>query len=158
IRTEVNIATIPVVVRDSSGRPVGDLQRENFQLFDNGKMQEITHFTVEQTIEKTTAGGRPNYSHAGIIAPIRFTAMLLDCTQPMTDTLPQVRDASLHRLAMNPDPSERIGIFTTSGALTVDFTDNMQALRDAVDRLKWNPPPNATMHDCPNISHHQANL
>jgi hypothetical protein len=39
IRTQVNLATIPVIVRDSKSHPVEDLKKENFQVFDNGKLQ-----------------------------------------------------------------------------------------------------------------------
>ena len=160
IRTQVNLATIPVVVRDSNGRAIGDLQKGNFQLFDNGKLQEITHFVVEKSaIDGTPTGSAAEPANASRFVPAtHFTAMLFDDMHLTNDTLPQLRTASLRRLSMNPDPSERIGIFTTSGVITVDFTDDRAALRDAVSRLKWNPLPGSGPRNCPDINHQQANL
>ncbi|HEX4133810.1 MAG TPA: hypothetical protein VHY84_04240, partial [Bryobacteraceae bacterium] len=47
--SRVNLVSAPVVVRDRDGRAVGNLRQENFRLFDKGKLQTITKFTVEKT-------------------------------------------------------------------------------------------------------------
>src|ERR1700676_3082501 len=49
LRLKVNLVPVPVVVRDSAGHAVGNLQNENFQLFDNRKQQQITQFTLEKS-------------------------------------------------------------------------------------------------------------
>lgn len=157
IRTQVSVAVIPVVVRDSSGKSVGGLQEENFQVFDNGKLQEITQFTLE----KAEAGESPENSSVQstkrFAAPFRFTAMLFDDVHLKSDTLPQLRAASLRRFSSGFAASERVAIFTTSGRLALDFTDDRTKLEDGLKRLQSNPLPGATMHECPNISFEQAN-
>lgn len=79
----VHLVMVPVVVRDSKGQAVGNLTRDDFQLFDKGKRQEITQFTVEK------AGGQAAKPAAGEhradrrteeppVAPESFTAYLFD--------------------------------------------------------------------------------
>src|SRR5205823_11100412 len=48
-KVSVNLVVVRVVVRDSQGRAVGTLKKEDFQLLDNGKPQTIARFALEQT-------------------------------------------------------------------------------------------------------------
>src|SRR5579862_1503070 len=47
IRVDTNLVVVRVSVRDAEGRPVGNLRKEDFRLFDEGKPRDITGFTVE---------------------------------------------------------------------------------------------------------------
>jgi hypothetical protein len=63
IKAQVNLVLVPVVVRDARGKPVPGLRREDFQVWDNGKLQKISAFSVEtaETAGKSgaaTAEGR----------------------------------------------------------------------------------------------------
>ena len=42
---------VPVVVRDGKGKAIGTLQKEDFQLFDKGKPQVISKFSIEKAGE-----------------------------------------------------------------------------------------------------------
>ena len=57
IVVNVNRAFVPVVVRDKQGHAVGDLKKEDFQVFDNGKPQVISGFTVEKREVTESAPG-----------------------------------------------------------------------------------------------------
>ena len=45
--SRVNLVSVPVVIRDHEGLAVGDLKQGDFQLFDKGKPQIITKFTIQ---------------------------------------------------------------------------------------------------------------
>jgi hypothetical protein len=49
--TKVSLVQVPVVVRDAKGKAVDALQKEDFLLFDKGKPQAITWFSVEKAGE-----------------------------------------------------------------------------------------------------------
>src|SRR6266852_3460110 len=53
-KVRVNLVLVRVVVRDSQGKIVSNLKKEDFQLFDNRKLQTISSFSVE-TPETRTA-------------------------------------------------------------------------------------------------------
>ena len=46
IRSFVNEVLVPVVVLDAQGHAVGNLTKDDFQVYDDGKPQTITGFTI----------------------------------------------------------------------------------------------------------------
>jgi hypothetical protein len=46
-KLDVNLVQVRVVVRDSQGKPVANLKKEDFLLIDNGKPQFISTFSME---------------------------------------------------------------------------------------------------------------
>src|ERR1700720_2438196 len=47
-KSRVDLVMIPVVVRDGKGHTVAGLKKEDFQLFDKGKAQNISRFSGEK--------------------------------------------------------------------------------------------------------------
>src|SRR5208337_2738237 len=54
-QSKVNIVLVPVVVRDKTGKPVDNLTKEDFLLFDKGKAQTISRVSVERAGVKPMA-------------------------------------------------------------------------------------------------------
>src|SRR5262249_26995642 len=54
-KVNVNLVLVRVVVRDPKGNVIGNLHKEDFQLFDNRKPQVITQFSEEQPGAETRA-------------------------------------------------------------------------------------------------------
>jgi VWFA-related protein len=157
-QVKVNLVDVRVVVRDAQGNAVGNLQKDDFQLTDNGKAQLISKFSVEHS------GARPTPKPAGSGIPItdappalpeRYVAYLFDDIHMQFQELAQVRNAAAHNL-QTLQPTDRAGIFTTSGQTQLDFTDDRDKLRDTLNRLLPHPIAGLGGADCPNISYYMA--
>lgn len=48
IKVRVRLIPVDVVATDGSGRPVANLKQDDFQILENGREQEIRHFSVEK--------------------------------------------------------------------------------------------------------------
>jgi VWFA-related protein len=164
-RVRVNLVLVRVVVRDEQGHVVPNLRKEDFQLFDNRKPQTISTFSVDtpasHVIAATTGaepGAVPAPAEAAAVAslPQRFVSVLFDDQHlGMPDAL-FVRNAAT-RFFGALAPSDRVGIYTTSGQFTQEFTDDHELLNKAMLSIQPHSPT-AGLHDCPEISYYQADL
>ncbi|MGA6957038.1 MAG: VWA domain-containing protein [Candidatus Acidiferrales bacterium] len=182
----MNLVPIRVVVHDASGHAVENLHKEDFQVKQDGKIQFITHFSVEtpasaasqvargeaiplptddaSTTDATaktakTAGGAEG---AGKMAlPTRFVALLFDDSHLAVGDLQRSKIAALKYIDTSVKPSERVAIFNISGRSQVDFTDDHEKIREAIKAMLPTPVgayDPATQHDCLQITYYQADL
>jgi VWFA-related protein len=165
-KVRVNLVLVRVVVRDQQGHVVSNLKQEDFQLTDNRKPQIISTFGVEtpesHVVATTTSEGSdvpadPAVAKAVSAAlPQRFVSVVFDDQHlTMQDAL-FVRNAA-GKFFDTLAPSDRVGIFSTSGQFKLDFTDDHALLRKEL--LSIIPHSlTAGNHECPDISYYQADL
>ena len=137
-KVRVNLVLVRVVVRDGQGKVVPNLKKEDFQLQDNRKLQNISSFNVE-TPESRTAGNVASPDAAApsstvetsavksINLPQRFVSMVFDDIHLSMQDAVFVRD-SASRFLSSLAPSDRAGFYTTSGQITQEFTQDHEAL------------------------------
>jgi VWFA-related protein len=165
-KVRVNLVLVRVVVRDRQGKIVSNLKKEDFQLYDNRKLQTISSFSVE-TPEKRTASAvasaEPSSSSAdaaggkAVVLPQRFVSMVFDDVHLSMPDAVFVRDSAT-RFFGALAASDRVSLNTTSGQLTQDFTDDHDKLSKALLGILPHSLTNQGFHDCPDVSYYQADL
>ena len=167
-RIRVNLVLVRVVVRDSTGKVVTNLKKEDFQLSDNRKAQIISTFSTEtpesHKVAPAAAPG-PNPEEkgsgdpAGAIAalPQRFVAVVFDDTDMLMEDTVWVRSAAT-RLFASLAPTDRVGIYSSSGQVTEEFTQDHERLKQALLGVVPRPTMANGLHDCPEIGYYQADL
>jgi VWFA-related protein len=165
-KVRVNLVLVRVVVRDQKGKVVPNLSKEDFVLTDNRKTQAISTFSVETPESRavpTTTSADPNTAPdpeaAKAIAaalPQRFVSVVFD-DQHMTMQDALFVRTSAGRFFDSLVPSDRVGIYSTSGQFTQEFTDDHEVLRKSLVKIIPHSPT-AGLHDCPDLSYYQADL
>jgi VWFA-related protein len=164
--SRVNLVSVPVVVRDRDGKAMGSLRQEDFQLFDKGKLQIITKFSIQksgQAVEAQPGAANAPQEKTAAPAPSQpalpdsFVAYLVDDVHLKPADLLQTRQAMNRHLDEALNPSSRAAIFTTSGITLSDFTLDREQLHKAVNSLQpWSR--GADTQDCPSVSYYLADL
>lgn len=167
-KVNVNLVQVRVIVRDASGKAVDNLQKEDFQLFDGRKLQNISTFALETAVSRKLKLASP--SDGGQMAgdpaapptetvnlPQRFVALVFDDGHLALEDAVTARDAAT-RFIKALAPGDRAGIFSTSGQTTQEFTGD----RELLNRKLLSVVPRASTEsigtDCPAVSYYQADL
>ncbi len=165
-KVNANLVVVRTVVRDAQGHAIGNLKKDDFEVFDRGKAQVITQFEVEQpgdlsakARQSSEQNGNPAEPLKASSMPERFIAYIFDDVHLQFGDLAQVRDAAKRHFA-TLRATDRAAIFTTSGQTVLDYTDDRAQLNSALLRLMPRPLAVGVSHNavCPDISYYQADL
>jgi VWFA-related protein len=165
--SKVSLVQVPVVVRDRDHKTIGTLKQEDFQLYDQGKLQVIVKFSLEKASSKLIPvtsmpspadPATPSAPDATVAAPEHFFAYLFDDVHLEFGNLAQVRDAAWKHLSATLKPADRAAIYTTSGQTMLEFTDDRDKLHETLLKLRTRPITRSSAQECPDISFYQADL
>jgi VWFA-related protein len=165
VKVQRNLVLVRAVVRDASGRPVGDLKKEDFRIFDAGKPQVISQFSaegpaalpaVQPKTQAAAVSGEFEEDAAKTTVPLRYLAFLFDDVQADFEGLVRSRDAAGKYLAQAMRPGDRVGVFTVSGRGNLDFTSDQARIHEALAKLSPRPIRAELINPCPDINAYQA--
>jgi Ca-activated chloride channel family protein len=111
IKKEVDLVLVPVTITDPMNRLVTGLEKDNFQLTDNGKPQEIRHFSSED-------------------APISL-GVIFDISGSMSDKIDKSRQAVVEFFrTANPQDEFFLVTFSEKPEVLVDFTSSVEDIQN----------------------------
>jgi Ca-activated chloride channel homolog len=119
-RAAVDVVSVTAVVRDARGRPVNNLGREDFQVYERGRLRQIVQFKASDQ------------------GPISL-GILFDVSGSMRGTMQMDagRRAVEHILSWVNPAQDEVGLFSFDAELRkeVDFTTDMAKIKTAVNSL-----------------------
>lgn len=126
IRVDTDLIEVPFVVTDKTGKPILDLKKSNFVVYEDGKLQEVTDFATTN-------------------APFEV-ALVLDTSGSTLAELPLIKRAAQNFIA-SLRPGDRVSIIayrverdigrvTAVSELIIPLTSERAALASALDRVQ----------------------
>ncbi|MCI0486853.1 MAG: VWA domain-containing protein [Blastocatellia bacterium] len=146
LRLKADLLEVRAVVTDKSGRIIDDLKKEDFELLDKGKPQEISFFSLERTGGRDTVRKAPDSDKIvppGVSEPAakepgaRTVVLFVDTLHLSLSSLGLVRKA-LHRFVDEEMTNrDHVLLMTSTGMLGVleQFTQDRKILRYAINKI-----------------------
>jgi VWFA-related protein len=145
----VTLKLIQVYVTDKNGKPVVNLDKSAFRVFDNGQFQTITEF--ERHMAPAPSPGISESPIKEILVPAETTAprmsrkffFLIDLDANDLEGIAKSRAAALHFLDTQALPSDEVGVFSSSFmrgiVLHTYLTTDHGKVREAIQRIREVP-------------------
>ena len=151
VKISTNLIQIDVTVTDKKGNPVKDLKPEDFEIYENGKKQEITNFNFVSNVRVSMPETRTNKDEKLIIPTptvstqprpeqVRRTiALVVDDFNLSFTSINWVKQALKRYVDRQVQPGDLVAIIRTSsgvGALQ-QFTSDRRQLYAAIENIRW---------------------
>lgn len=153
IRVSSELVLVDSIVLDKNGRQVTDLTADDFEVYQDGKLQEITNFAyvnptnsltdLAQTKNKAGKKSLPTPPISVRSNQGRVITFVIDdgnC-KSTPETMATARDAVKKFIAEQMLPDDKVGIYRTRGgtSLLQAYTSNKEVLRRLANKINWYP-------------------
>jgi VWFA-related protein len=152
VKISVTLVQVDAVVTDKDGKPVVDLQKDDFDIYEDGKRQLITNFSFVSTQTPPATGvlaPRRNDNSENPSPPVplkphqvrRTVAIVVDDLSLSMGSAESVQYYLRKFVEQQLEPGDLVAIIRASGGMGAlqQFTADKRQLRSAVDRIRWNP-------------------
>lgn len=141
IKISAQLVQVDVIVSDRDNKPVGGLKREDFELYDNDKLQNISFFSYEESkLRRVAEETDQTKTLPRVITPTelkRVVAFVVDTLHMNFDSIYRTRRMLHEFIDTKMEPGDLVLIYPTGGGsgLFQQFTADQRLLRRAVNRL-----------------------
>jgi len=152
-RVEVNYVEVDAFVTDAQGSPVSGLTKDDFELFEDGKRQDVAAFSlVNIPIERAE---RPLFAEAPVEADVqtnehiegRIYLLVLDDLHTDATRTPRVKSAARRFIENNFGTNDLAAVvFTGRSGDGQDFTNNPRLLVAAIEKFNGRKLRSATLN------------
>lgn len=151
VKISTTLIQVDVTVTDRDGKVVKDLKPEDFEIYENGKKQEVTNFSFVSTdsaTKQTLVKSRDKEKPLIPLPPVpikpeqvrRTIALVVDDLGLSFESVYQVRRALRKFVDEQMQPNDLVAVVRTGsgmGALQ-QFTTDKRQLYAAIENVKWN--------------------
>ncbi len=154
VRVDTNLVNIDVIVTDKAGRQVTDLKPEDFEVSEDGKKRQVTHFLyVAAGFPSSDTAPNPEapkkIGEREPIKPValereqvrRTVVLVIDDLGLSFESFDYARKALAKFVNEQMQPTDLVAILRTSAGIGIlqQFTSDKNQLRAAIERVRWNP-------------------
>jgi len=132
-RASTRLVQVSVIAQNKDGKPVTDLRRDEFQIFDNGAPQEIRLFLADHA-EPSAPAAQPsrvftNRIGSGGSSVLLFDKLFIDSNNSVAASNVRARQKALQALNAIP-PGDRVAIYSLGCRFQVvrEFTSDRDSL------------------------------
>ncbi|HEY6387904.1 MAG TPA: VWA domain-containing protein [Candidatus Acidoferrum sp.] len=172
-RSVSRLVQLEVVVRDSPGRAVAGLTKDNFAVFDGSTERDLTAFSVETfnapadaPKSASPAPDTPANRTALTLAPklpsqnpvsARWIGLLFDDINTAPGDLAHTKIAAARFIKEAVGSDDRIAVFTTSSGMASGFTNDSAAILLVMTKLQSHPRVSpGGLARCPRMTAYEA--
>lgn len=146
LRVTTRLVEVSVVAETRGGEAVGDLKRDEFRLFDQGREQQISAFTPPAAARPAPARPLPPNTFSNRLdrlgAPAGATVILFDGLNTRLTDQAYARQQVL-KFLRQLRPGERVALYVLGRGPRIlqDFTSDAAAVREALEKFQGEPSP-----------------
>ncbi|HEV2835321.1 MAG TPA: VWA domain-containing protein [Pyrinomonadaceae bacterium] len=159
VKITTNLVQVDAVVT-KDGKVVRDLKAEDFEIYEDGRRQDITSFAFISNVDpNTTRTAQPKREKTEVAPPgpierdvrRRTIAIVVDDLGLSAESMSQVRKQLRKFVAEELQPNDLVAIIRTGGEMGAlqQFTNDKRLLTRAVDLLRWNVCSRIGIHVLP---------